>query len=430
MYFPVDGPQHVAGGVHELSEPFHKHLFVFSFELVDVVFLGDLQAEEGAVLGHIPSASELPLLLILAFRHSLNGDHLFGEGLVGGDVIEEGGDPLGGLCGFDSKWGEYNILVADGLAVDPGVGVVELEDVQSAAGSHDAAGELPRLLLLLDQQLLARTLAVDLPRVEQPYRHVQRHHVDLEVEQGIVLQHLEAAPSFETVLYHKGIGDFERVEWLHGFLLVSDEALLCDLAGDFLDPRRLLGQEISELAFAEFADDAEEEDELVGEGEAGGLIQLVVGLHEEVGGRLLLVVVVGVEVPEHHLHQDALLARFQIDCYQPPHHYAHQVRVALLAPQEELERAVLVETLKGLVVLLELGRQHLVGEQDVEEHLRQGHVQERKDFIRPRPIKTVQSGLVGAALGPLCCAALAEQFEQVWSDEVDVTDQLLNRSEG
>ena len=387
-----------------------------------MVFLGDFQVEEGTVLGHIGSASELLLPLFLAFCHSLYGDHFFGDCLVGGDVIEEGGDPLRGFSGFDFKWCEYHVLVSYGLAVDPGVGVVELEDVQSTAGSHDAAGELPRLLLLLDQQFLARTIAVDLPRVEQPDRHVQRHHVDLEVEQGVVLQHLEATPSFETVLHHESISDLERVERLHGFLLVSDEALLCDLAGDFSDPGRLFGEEISELVFAEFADDAEEEDELVGEGEAGGVIQLVVGLHEEVSGRLLLVVVVGVEVPEHHLHQDALLARFKAHRYQPPHHYAHQVRVALLAPQEELEGTVLVEALEGLVVLLELGRQHLVGEQDVEEHLRQGHVQERKHFICPRSFKVVQSGLVGAALGPLCCAALAEQLEQVWSDEVDVAD--------
>lgn len=98
---------------------------------------------------------------------------------------------------------------------------------------------------------------------------------------------------------------------------------------------------------------------------------------------------VGEEVPEDYLHQRLLLCRFERHADEPAEENADQVAVVGLRADEVLEGAVLEEAFEGLMVLLQLRREHLVGEEDVEQHLREGDVQEGQKLIRTDLLQAV-----------------------------------------
>lgn len=115
-----------------------------------MVWLDQLQIEKWPIFCDIPRSNKL-LLYFLLGHLSLDACDLVWGGLVGWHILEERRDPLGLICSFDLEWREDDVFVADGLAVDPRVAVVELEHVNASFCSHYAALELSTLLLAFDQ---------------------------------------------------------------------------------------------------------------------------------------------------------------------------------------------------------------------------------------------------------------------------------------
>lgn len=175
-----------------------------------MVLTNDLQVKEGTVFGNITSATELfPLLLLLRFAlHDLLDEvNTLRHDLIGRHVIEVGRNPFGRLHGFYLERTQDDVLVTDCLAIDPRVAVIEFENVESPSRSHDAACELARFLHLLDQQSLTSPLAIDFSCVVEPDSDVQGHYVYLEVEEGIVIEDLEAASSLAAAVHHECISN-------------------------------------------------------------------------------------------------------------------------------------------------------------------------------------------------------------------------------
>ena len=235
MYLTVESPFDIAKRLHQFIEPPHEPVLTLRLELIDMVRLGQLQIEERAIFCDVSHTNKLLLHFLLSCLPLDAGDPI-GCSFVGGYVLEERRDPLGLVDCLDLQWREDDVFVADGLAVDPGVAVVELEHVNASLGCHYAALELSRFLLTLDQQVFNGLLGIDLSEVVEPDSHVEGHNVDSEVKERVIFQYLEGSQCFLAAIDNKGVRDLQRIEGLHTVLLVTNQTLLVDLACDLPDP--------------------------------------------------------------------------------------------------------------------------------------------------------------------------------------------------
>ena len=121
-------------------------------------------------------------------------------------VVERGG-PFGVVRRLQLKRTQQNFFEFDGLVVDPGVGVVELELVNSSLGGHEVGPERAAKLLLAHQQSLPRSLVSYLPKVVQLQIDIMTLHLHRKVQQRIILNNLESSDFALLVSDTYGLAD-------------------------------------------------------------------------------------------------------------------------------------------------------------------------------------------------------------------------------
>lgn len=204
---------------------------------------------------------------------------------------------------------------------------------------------------------------------------------------------------------------------------MSNQTLLIDFLGDLLEPLRLLNQEINELPLTYLPRHPKEQIDLISQGQASSVTDLIVCLQEDLSRSVLLVVVVDEKVPEDNIHQKLLLGLVPLQGQQDLDERPHQHPVLLVRTQEVLQGGVLVETLESLHLLTELRRNHLLRQQDVYQYLRQGVTHELHQVV------LVEVGELGVGRG-LPPPGSTHHFGDVRADDVDVGDVLFEGGEG
>jgi hypothetical protein len=109
------------------------------------------QVEEFTRLGYIRHSLKLIILLRLRYHILDEVDLAAVSYSVEKDVVVKALGPLGLLRRLQFEWTQQNLFELDGLAVDPGIGVVEFELVDASLGCHEVGPENRTQLLLTEE---------------------------------------------------------------------------------------------------------------------------------------------------------------------------------------------------------------------------------------------------------------------------------------